>query len=149
MYWSTFFVNILASLQRNVAPFARSRLNSTSWPLYFMPILTSGRREPFRHQNWGSTPGQSVKTRAGFIPSNQWTHWWTWRSPAIRQPPVSSKCPFFIQVSKYRPDLYWVFDANLFFRWELAMDLLDPFGGVWHAHIETTLLQFKNSRSVS
>ena len=28
-----------------------------------MPILTSGRREPFRHQNWGSTPGQSVKTR--------------------------------------------------------------------------------------
>ena len=25
---------------------------------------------------------------------------------------VSSKCPFFIQVSKYRPDQYWVLDAG-------------------------------------
>src|SRR5210317_797137 len=44
--------------------------------------------------------------------SDQQTSWWVWRSPTIRQQTVSSNYTFFIQVSKYHPDHYRIFDAG-------------------------------------
>src|SRR5210317_849398 len=77
--------------------------------------------------------------------SDQQTSWWVWRSPTIRQQTVSSNYTFFIQVSKYHPDHYRIFDAGndlditAAFAASINIDVKHAFQALCPSHCSMTL----------